>query len=368
MRMFDAEFAANDILVDSKVTESYEKHQVDWVSLDPSRLTQIFINLITNAVKFTKTEPERRISVRVGATDSRPPSLADVHWFPTNKKYKDLTLSTEWGNGEPIFICFEVQDTGRGLEQDEMNKLFGRFQQATAKTHIKYGGSGLGLFISRELTETQGGEIGCRSEPSKGTTFAFYIKGRKASIPSDPSSMVQPFSISTSAKNQNRQAQQQQNLQATDDLKDQKMLKVLLCEDNIVNAKVLKHQLTKANCEVHVANHGMEALDFLRRSLAWSGMSEEQSAIDYDVILMDVEMPIMDGITCTRRIRQLETEGKLRHKLKIIAITANARQEQIMTIKQAGANDVLPKPFRVNECLKKIREMLACEPNGVVES
>lgn len=368
LRMFEAEFAANEIEVDSKTTESYEDQQVDWVSLDPSRLTQIFINLITNAIKFTKTEPERRISIRLGAAGQRPPSLADVHWFPTNKKYKDLTLSSEWGNGEPIFICFEVQDTGRGLEQDEMNKLFGRFQQATAKTHIKYGGSGLGLFISRELTETQGGEIGCRSEPSKGTTFAFYVKARKAPMPSDPSFLMQPFPAPINVRTQNRQAQQQKKLQTTADLNDQKNLKVLLCEDNVVNAKVLKHQLLKANCEVHVANHGMEALDLLQKSLAWQGMSEEQSAIDFDVILMDIEMPIMDGLTCTRRIRQLEKEGKLRHKLKIIAITANARQEQIDTIKQAGADDVLPKPFRVSECLTRIRAMLAQDPNTAIKS
>lgn len=362
LRMFAAEFAANQISVDSQVTESYGQFEVDWVSLDPSRLTQIFINLITNAIKFTKTEPERKISIRVGATGTRPPWLADVQWFPTNKRYKDLTLGVEWGTGEPIFICFEVQDTGRGLEQVEMNNLFGRFQQATAKTHIKYGGSGLGLFISRELTETQGGEIGCRSEPSKGTTFAFYIKGRRASMPSDPSSTMQPLPVTINTRNQRRQAQQQRNLQTANEQKSLKKLNVLLCEDNVVNAKVLKHQLTRANCEVYVANHGVEALDLLQKSLAWHEMSIESIAIQFDVILMDVEMPVMDGLTCTRRIRQLEQERRLRYRTKIIAITANARQEQIDTVKQAGADDVLPKPFRVIECLNKIREMLAQEP------
>lgn len=256
LRMFEAEFVANDISVDSKRLNSYEELKVDWVCLDPSRLTQIFINLITNAVKFTKLETRRNISIRVGASLTRPPTIAGVQWFPTNKRYKDLTLGHEWGTGDPVYIHFLVQDTGRGLEQSEMNKLFSRFQQATEKTHVKYGGSGLGLFISRELTETQGGEIGVRSERGKGTTFAFYVKGRKADTPEDPAMMLQPNPAAT-PKQQNKQADEQDAMQESSDEETRnRHIVVLLVEDNVVNSKVLKQQLTRAQCEVHVANHG----------------------------------------------------------------------------------------------------------------
>ena len=333
------------------------------MTLDPSRLTQIFINLITNAVKFTRLEATRKITIRISASPTRPPSLANVNWFPTNKKYKDLTSGPEWGIGEQIFICFEVQDTGRGLEQNEMTKLFGRFQQATEKTHLKYGGSGLGLFISRELTETQGGEIGVNSARGRGTTFAFYIKARMADAPQEPAHTMQPLTRQQSGGSQVREAEKQRRIDMVDQNNPKNSISILLCEDNIINSKILKQQLERSNCQVHVANHGMEALDYLGKSRAWKDMMKEEEALDFDVILMDVGMPIMDGLTCTRRIRQLQAEGKLTRHINVIAITANARQEQIDTVIRAGADAVLPKPFRVKECIDKIQHLLSASPN-----
>lgn len=152
-----------------------------------------------------------------------------------------------------------------------------------------------------------------------------------------------------------QEAEHQEDGQSDDGNLVKDKLTILLCEDNVVNSKVMKQQLQKQGCEVHVANHGMEALDILGKSSAWYGMDEETQAMDFDVILMDVEMPIMDGITCTRRIRQLEREKKLTHRMHIIAITGNARKEQTDILIQAGCDDVLPKPFRVKDCLQKIK-------------
>lgn len=111
-------------------------------------------------------------------------------------------------------------------------------------------------------------------------------------------------------------------------------LKILIVEDNLVNQRVLQKQLRNNGCITHVANHGGEALDKLRESTFWTTPAPE--AIKLDVVLMDQEMPVMDGLTCTKRIREWEREGKLGVHVPIIAVTANARAEQIKTIMEAG--------------------------------
>lgn len=192
LKMFQAEFVSNLITVENIVEDAHEHYGIDWVLLDPVRLTQIFINLITNAIKFTKRESRRHITIRQSVFISERPSLEGLVWFPAKKENQDVSHGPEWGDGEQVSLLFSVSDTGKGLQQEEMMRLFHRFQQATKKTHIKYGGSGLGLFISRELTEIMGGEIGVLSQPGKGSTFAFYIKARRA-VP--PKIMLKCFSL-----------------------------------------------------------------------------------------------------------------------------------------------------------------------------
>lgn len=111
-------------------------------------------------------------------------------------------------------------------------------------------------------------------------------------------------------------------------------LKILIVEDNLVNQRVLQKQLRNHGCITHVANHGGEALTKLRESTFWA--TPGQDATQVDVVLMDQEMPVMDGLTCTKRIRELEREGKLNRHVPIIAVTANARSEQINTAMEAG--------------------------------
>lgn len=115
--------------------------------------------------------------------------------------------------------------------------------------------------------------------------------------------------------------------------KESSALQVLLVEDNLVNQKVLRKQLTKAGCVVHVANHGLEALENLEKSNLWKNNVDGHAL---DVVLMDLEMPVMDGLTCARRIRELQTDGSIITHVPLIAVTANARKEQIETSMAAG--------------------------------
>lgn len=160
---------------------------VPWLETCFNLISQVLINLTTNAIKFTTTESSRTIKVILSASKESPSTDPSprVRFFPSRSKRIDQTVGADWGNGEEIYLEFAVQDTGRGLNPEEKKLLFQRFSQASPRTHVQYGGSGLGLFISRELTELQGGEIGVASEAGKGSTFAFYVKCRKTARPAD---------------------------------------------------------------------------------------------------------------------------------------------------------------------------------------
>ncbi|KAK5189528.1 hypothetical protein LTR16_007964, partial [Cryomyces antarcticus] len=243
-----------------------------------------------------------------------------------------------------------------------MKVLFLRFSQASPKTYGKYGGSGLGLFISRELTELQGGQIGVHSIAGQGSTFTFYIKARRwlpekvitteesdarASDPLyvAPLSPRPPHSIQTSPSNLIASTPPLPPLPAT--VVPQKLardsLHVLIVEDNLVNQRVMAQQLRRLGCTVHVADHGLEALSFLSTTTFSVIIPATKPTADnvpgtvpLSIILMDLDMPVMDGLTCVRRIRQMEQEGQLNSHVPVIAVTANARSEQIAHALEQG--------------------------------
>ncbi|KAK4220068.1 putative histidine kinase [Rhypophila decipiens] len=384
MRMFEAELASNDITGEFRIEQSYHDLKIDWVKLDPSRLRQVLINLMTNAVKFTQGRPTRSITITLGA--SREVS-ADVSYFPPHHTHDgDITDEPDWANGEKINLHLTVSDTGPGLGEEEKKILFQRFSQASPRTHVQYGGSGLGLFICRILTELQGGQIGVQSQRGEGSTFAFYIKSRRSDNPQPDQSASVPTPGSSPLKNPVSLPPARQTQYPTQAppssaqislLRDPGLvqrLDVLIVEDNLVNQRVLQRQLQLSGSNTFVANHGGEALDKLRRSRFWNknaavtvNATVESTAADEDrderwnisVILMDLEMPVMDGMTCTREIRRLEGAGVITHHIPIIAVTAYARPEQIASAKTAGVDDVISKPFRIPDLIPKIEELVA---------
>ena len=376
LRMFDSELQSNDIKMNFHADESLEKLGIKYVTMDPSRVLQVLINLITNAIKFTSPQSKRSINVTLGASLDRLDSNGIVTFVPCLSKRTDLTENTEaWGTGEQVYIHFAVQDTGRGLTEDEKRILFLRFSQASPLTHITYGGSGLGLFISRELVELQGGEIGVESTSGEGSTFAFYIKARRSNAPPDDTDQLPgvgrrrispgkraslPLRGNSTESIENRsinntssyersiessrdeieaihppRAESTQTLSGSNESSrqqpriDKDQLKILVVEDNLVNQRVLARQLRKLGCIVHVANHGHECLERLKETTFWKANQGRKDSIEIDVVLMDQEMPVMDGLACTREIRKLERKGAVIAHVPIIAVSANARTEQI---------------------------------------
>ncbi|EKG18529.1 PAS domain-containing protein [Macrophomina phaseolina MS6] len=381
LKMFEGELQTADIQMEFVVDESFSRLGVDWVRLDPSRVLQVLINLTTNAIKFTTTEAKRTIKVTIAASTEKFSKLESrpVNYFPTRSKRVDMTDGPDWGTGEDIYVHFAVQDTGRGLTEEEKKMLFLRFSQASPRTHVQYGGSGLGLFISRELTELQGGEIGVSSEAGKGSTFAFYVKARRSSPPAD---LVEQLPVTLSrAPSDARNKRAPESVIKTKDFAahvpsrpasgqgqhrkppariDRNDIVILIVEDNLVNQKVLQKQLKNQGFIVHVANHGGECLEQLRHSTHFAKPDASTTPLlELSVVLMDQEMPVMDGLACTRTIREWEEKGELVRHVPIIAVTANARAEQIAQLRAAGMDDVVSKPFRIPELVPKIEELAA---------
>jgi CheY-like chemotaxis protein len=273
----------------------------------------------------------------------------------------------------------DVEDTGCGLTIEEKELLFKRFAQASPRTHIQYGGSGLGLFISRQLAILHGGQIGVISVAGKGSTFGFFMQCKR----------IDNDNIRSATSNQNlEQAQKRENAEEEmielgasasgpepkktrpkipehigpektrpkiPELVEPEKRYILLVEDNIVNQRLLSRQLTKAGCIVSTADNGVFALEHLRTTQFYRSTP---NGTPLSVILMDWEMPVMNGLTCCKRIREMEWNGELISHVPIIGVTANVRAEQIADAKESGMDDVVSKPFRIPELLARIEVVL----------
>jgi signal transduction histidine kinase/CheY-like chemotaxis protein len=253
---------------------------------DPTRLRQVLLNLLSNAMKFTPAG-----SVR-------------------------LSLSGEMQPGEHIRLGFEISDSGIGMDAVVLGRLFNSFSQADSSTTRRYGGTGLGLAISKRLINLMGGDISVRSEVGKGTCFAFFLDTLTClTAPQDTSS------LSALAN----------HIENVPGLGSDVLVRwsVLLAEDNPINQKVAGLMLTRCGCSIDIAENGALAV-------------EMAMAKAYDLILLDCQMPEMDGFEAAASIRKFETGGP---RTPIVATTANAFAEDKARCFAAGMDDYISKPI-----------------------
>lgn len=262
----------------------------DQILCDKTKMEEIILNVVSNSIKYTN--PHGKITVSIDELDSEDEK---------NANYKVV-----------------VEDNGIGMSQDYLPHIFEEFSREHTSTETRVAGTGLGLPIVKSLVDRMGGTIEVESEEGKGTRF------------------IMKFSFPVSSKNQVREEEKQNIPDITEKLKGKQ---ILLAEDNDLNAEIAETVLVEAGIEVKRVEDGLQCIEELKK------MPEKY----YDVILMDVQMPNMDGYTATQRIRDLDDS---RAEIPIIAMTANAYDEDRRKAQEAGMDGFLAKPLDVDEMMR----------------
>jgi signal transduction histidine kinase/CheY-like chemotaxis protein len=283
---------------------SYDDEIPDVLVGDAVRLQQVLINIAGNALKFTE------------------------------KGGVSISVNLEGGiiHGDHAKVRFEIRDTGIGMTRDQQNRVFENFSQASSDTTRKYGGTGLGLSISSKLIDLFGSSIKLESEMGEGSTFHFVINFK---ISEDQKVVRQDMSISAEM------------------MKELEGISILIAEDNEYNRIVVTEtlELKIPGVKLQCAINGEEAVK----------MAEENAA-EIDIVLMDVQMPVMDGFGATRAIRN--SKNKKVNTLPVIALTASVIKSDIQKCYDAGMNGYIPKPFKTSELIQSIYQCFKKEEDN----
>ena len=255
---------------------------------DPTRLRQVFINLISNAVKFTNIG-----TVKVSAE------------------------VTETGD-DTVSVRFEVRDSGIGMTPEEMKKVLEPFAQADYSTTRKYGGTGLGLSIIRSFVELMGGKLTVNSTPGVGSKFSFDLSFKTVDIPPEGTEITSGISDEEDVERPMFDAE------------------VLVCEDNSMNQEVIRRHLERIGLRATIADNGKAGVEFVKHRM-------EEGKKLFDLIFMDINMPVMDGLEASARIMELGTG------IPIVAMTANVMSSDRELYDKSGMHDCVGKPFTSQE-------------------
>ncbi|MFK7951566.1 MAG: PAS domain S-box protein [Ekhidna sp.] len=268
-----------------------------WIQADETRLIQVLSNFTSNAIKFSETAGNINISVRL-----------------VSSAEKQLTFKVS------------IKDSGIGISEEDQETLFQNFHQLDNSSTKNFGGTGLGLVISKELVKSMGGDVGVASTPGLGSTFWFTFKAEEL----------------TEVKEEKKQIEQVFDNQFTG------VPKILLVDDNQVNRKVARSILQKSGCHVTEAFDGFDAIDKARKD-------------SFDLIFMDIQMPKMDGMKATQEIKNLGLDKTP----PIVAMTAYSMEEDRQKFLNAGLDDYLSKPIQATILINKVQSLLEFEPKNV---
>lgn len=353
--IFASEAKMKDIDLRLEFGPTIEQSKVLAIKTDPVRLGQVVTNLISNAIRFTSSSAVRKITIQYDVSFVPP---ADDSCAVPSSGVPDILPAKE---NTPLWLFVSVTDSGPGMTEQELSVLFQRFAQGNKMIHTKYGGSGLGLFICRKITELLGGRIEVLSQLGHGSVFRFFIKTRAVAPPSAIAALVEssplkPISATSPSSSLAMSRSSSRSTNVTTPIEGSGTEHVLIVEDNLINQTVLKRQLIKAGLSCNVASNGLEALNIIRETHRQHRRGGPNRKRLFDVVLMDLEMPVMDGITAVQEIRGSEAAGTLGRNM-VIALTGNARQGQIDHALASGFDDVVIKPYILVDLLKKIKFM-----------